>query len=76
MDGDDKNVDDKMWMEQCGSQCADNKILMREINYDVSFQYHVLARGKWNFRQHNSIITVRILLFPLMAGDKKNCAVN
>ena len=34
----------------------------------VDFQY--LGREKWNIRQQNSIIKVRIPLFPLMAGGE------
>ena len=76
-----ENADDKMRMTKCEWQNANDNVRMikswwGKINYVVDFFswrqsiFNVLGREKWNIRQQNSIITVWILLFPLMAGGE------
>ena len=43
------------------------------LSATFDFQY-IFGREKWNTRQRNSIITVRIPLFSLMAG-RENIAI-
>ena len=51
-----------------------DKILIRRIFFllaTVDFQHF-----KWNIRQQNSIITVRMPLFLLMAGSQHICEIS
>lgn len=87
-----KNVDGKIWIEKCRCKNVDGKILndnvgmikawWGEINCDVdcflggSWFSIFLGREKWNICQRNSIITLRKLLFPLMAGSENICEID